>query len=195
MIKGVNEAHFELLNSELLGLAWSFSVNPNSCENSEFYSEYLRFTAMGDQISGHNTTHLFIDDDTKQLMGFISLRASSIISEDDSKAFIGIPALEISMLAVDEKYERRGVGSALIDYAIATADELHKSFIGIQHIVLAADKLAVGFYKRMDFVPMEDRWKHIPKEQFSTSCVPMDLQLDYGMEAFEPFPDDEDDEE
>ena len=146
---------------------------------------------MGDQISGHNTTHPFIDDDTKQLMSFISLRASSIISEDDSKAFIGIPALEISMLAVDEKYERRGVGSDLIDYAIATADELHKSCIGIQHIVLAADKLAVGFYKRMDFVPMEDRWKHIPKEQFSTSCLPMDLQLDYGMEAFEPFPDDE----
>ena len=194
MIKGVNQAHFELLNSELLGLARSFSVNPNSCENSAFYSEYLRFSAMGDQISGHNTTHLFIDDDTKQLMGFISLRASSIISEDDSHAFIGIPALEISVLAVDEKYERRGVGSALIDFAIATAAELHRSFIGVQHLILAADKLAVGFYKRMAFVTMEDRWTHIPKEQFSTSCVPMDLQLDFETEAFEPFPDDEDDE-
>lgn len=195
MIVGVNEAYFDRVNSGNVGLAASFSVNPSSCENSTFYKQYLQFSSLMDQRSGRNTTHLFIDNTANRIMGFVSLRASSIISQGEGNVMLGEPALEISMLAVDKDYERRGVGSSLIDFALSEAAELHNSHIGVRYIILAADPMAVNFYKKMGFVPMEDRWSHMPKENWSAHCAPMVLELDYESEYNESFIDDSDDDD
>lgn len=40
MIVGVEKSEFELLDSENVGLAGYFSVNPSSCENPSFYKIY-----------------------------------------------------------------------------------------------------------------------------------------------------------
>lgn len=194
MIKDVKSAYFTVISKENIGLANKFTVNPASCENSEFYRDYLQFTALSDLYSGKNTTHLFVDEKANRIMGFVSLRASSIISEGDHN-ILGIPALEVMVLAVDQDYERRGVGSALIDYVISQADELHKNFIGIQHIILAADPLAVGFYGKMGFVSIEDRWNRIPKESWSADCSPMSLFLDFEKNYIVSFADEDEDDD
>jgi len=194
MIVGVNNADFQIVNSENIGLAGQFSVNPSSCENSNFYKDYLMFNALLDGRSGRNTTHLFIDTEANRIMGFISLRASSIIYHDEKSTPIGEPALEIAVLAVDQDYERRGVGSALIDFALSEASVLHQKHLGVRYIILAADSLAVNFYRKMLFSPMEELWEHyMPKDGQNNTCVPMVLKLDFEFEGIERYPDEDED--
>lgn len=196
MIVGVNNTDFKIVNSENIGLAGQFSVNPSSCENSDFYKDYLMFNALLDVRSGRSTTHLFIDTDARRIMGFISLRASSIIYHDEKNTPIGEPALEIAVLAVDKDYERRGVGSALIDLAISEASMLRQNHLGVRYITLAADNLAVEFYRKMLFSPMEDLWEHyMPKDGQNNTCVPMVLRLDFEFEGIERYLDEDDDED
>lgn len=195
MIKDVENVYFTIIDTNNVGLADQFSVNPDSCENSDFYREYLKYSAVSDLHTGKNTTHLLVDEDSNRIMGFVSLRASAIISQGDNDSTMGIPALEVSVLAVDQKYERRGVGTALIDYVIAQADELHRQYVGLQYIILAADKMATGFYEHMAFTRIEDRWNRIPKENWSANCVPMSLFLDFEKNYIVSFADQADEDE
>lgn len=190
----VENAFFTVVDKENVGLTVNFSVNPLSCENGDFYKEYLQLSALSDLYTGKNTTHLFIDENANRIMGFVSLRASAIISKGDGESMTGIPSLEVSVLAVDKDYEKQGVGRALIDYVVYQADELHKQFIGLQHIVLAADRKAVGFYKHLNFVPIENRWDQISKENWSSDCVPMSLYLDFEKNYTVSYVDEDDDE-
>lgn len=190
-----DNAHFSVIDKENVGLAGRFSVNPSSCANSEFYRTYLQFSALSDLYTGKDTTHLFIDEDAKRIMGFVTLRASAIISRGEGENMTGIPALEVSVLAVDKDYEGQGVGSTLIDYVLSQADELHKQYMGLQYIVLAADKKAVGFYERMGFVPIEKSWNQIPKENWTGDCVPMSLGLDFEKNYIVSYAEDDDEDE
>lgn len=194
-IAGVQNALFEELSIENVGLAASFSVNPSSCGNSDFYKEYLLFNAISDQNSGRNTTHLFIDKDANRIMGFVSLRASSLLKQKDGGKYLGDPALEVSVLAVDQEYERRGVGSALIDFVLSEVVELHEHFLGIQYVILAADEKAIGFYKKMGFSSFADYWEGIPKDNWSLECDPMFMELDFESGSVQVFYDELDDEE
>ena len=187
--------YFTIIDKENVGLAGVFSVNPSSCENSEFYRAYLQFSAINDLYSGRNTTYLLIDKDANKIMGFVSLRASAIISHGECGNMTGVPAIEVSVLAVDKNYTGQGVGSMLIDYVIYQANELHKQHIGLQAIILAADKKSVGFYNRMGFIPIEDRWKNIPKESWNTQCVPMLLYLEFEKNYIVSYTDSEEDNE
>lgn len=140
-----------LFNSELSGLAWDFQVSPTSCNNPSYYDEYIRFNAIGDYNKGMGVTHVLIDTENDLLAGFITLRSTSLISAgSDNKKYVA-PSLEIAELAVDARYERKGIGSILISIAIDMADELRKAHLGIRHIVVCADKSAVDFYKKCGF--------------------------------------------
>ena len=190
----IESAYFEIVNKENVGLAGKFSVNPSSCENSEFYEQYLQYSALSDLRSGQNTTHLFIDETASRIMGYVSLRASTVISENSDGYMIGTPAIEVSVLAVDKDYAGSGVGRTLIDYVISVADDLHKKSIGMQYIVLASDKHATGFYEHMGFVPVESRWNKIPKKNWSVNCVPMSLLLDFEKEYITSYIDEDDED-
>ena len=185
---------FEVINPTLAGLADSFSVNPDSCENPAFYKDYLRWIAYSDYTSGENTTHVLYDDEENEILGFIALRATAVVSKENVEK--GKPALEISVLAVNQKYERQGIGSALIDFAMVKAKELHENVLGINNIVLVSDKKAVGFYKKRKFFVVSDYMDVIPRVSWNETCIPMIMRLDFWEgESYATDDDDDDDQD
>lgn len=167
---------FERMSTEYAGLAWKFHVSPDSCENPGHYEEYLRLCAIGDYRTGMGVTHLIIDKDETgaeiAIAGFITLRATSLVSTSETGVKIVHPALEIAELAVDKEYERKGVGSKLVDTAIFIADRLRNSFLGIKYVVLCADPKAIGFYEKMNFGKIGDLYEAL-REGWNDHCEPM----------------------
>ena len=171
----INNAHFEIWNSDIYGLAYDFEVNPSSCGNPEHFKEYLLYSALCDNTECLATTHVFIDDDANRIMGYVTLKASSLFYQSDGKYF-GYPALEVVNLAVHKDYERRLIGTSLISYVMAEAYDLNKTCLGVQYIVLSADALAEGFYTKMEFGRFLEYW-NIPIKNEAKNCVPMFLKL------------------
>lgn len=182
MIDGVLSYKIELLNQENVGLAWKFMVNPNSCNNPTFYQQHLALSALHEQKVGLTTTHVVIDTAADRIMGFVSLRASSVLTRHESGRMLGEPALEISVLAVDAEYERRGVGKTIMLHVIGEAIALHEQHLGIRGIILAADPKAVSFYEHMHFVRLDDSWdSDIPRELWNIDCKQMYMELNFDM--------------
>ena len=167
----------ELFHNAHSGLAWGFQVNPSSCGNHKHYEQYIRLSAADDKRCGRGTTHVFVREENgqRQILGFITLRASSYVKIYGDK-FEGNPALEILELAVDGKHEGQGIGAALIKFAFATAVDLNAQAIGIQYIVLCADYQAVSYYEKFGFECIEDQGK-VPRDGWNSACIPMFIKL------------------
>lgn len=71
----------KLFNQEIAGLAWRFQVSPKSCNNPEYYNAYIRYSAIGDQQKGVGVTHVLVDAKGKRIAGYVTLRATSLVSE------------------------------------------------------------------------------------------------------------------
>lgn len=172
------------LSGDHIGLAWKFRVSPDSCDNPEHYEQYLTLCALSEQEAGRGVTHLLltVDDsgsitDKSEIAGFITLRATSLVNSCDGKQYV-MPSLEIAELAVNQSFERQGIGTKLVDTAIFIATELNSRFIGIQYVVLCADPKAVGFYKnpKVGFGRLEDYYK-ILHDGWNDNCTPMYIKL------------------
>lgn len=175
----ITDTHLKKFTPEFVGLAFNFEVNPSSCGNPGYFSEYIRFCALQDNQSGKSTTHILLDRKEENIVGFVSLKATTLLTEidvDDKKIWTGEPALEISELAVHKNFERQGVGSALIDLSIAFATKENETTLGIRHLVLAADPQAVSFYQHKGFSLLRDYFL-IPMDGTNSNCVSMFMQL------------------
>lgn len=169
-----------LMGIDYVGLAWKFHVSPYSCEKPSHYEEYLRFCAIDDYKNGRGVTHLIIDineSGEKAIAGFVTLRATSLISKSENDMPVVHSSIEIAELAVSEKYERRGVGSALVSLAICVADELRAEKLGIKYVVLCADPQAISFYHdKHDFEKIGDLYE-TPREGWNENCEAMYITL------------------
>ncbi len=67
------------------------------------------------------------------------------------------PALEIAYLAVDERYERRGIGTVIVEAIVRKAQE--QKFAGCQFLTVEALKTkeysAIGFWSKCGFTSCE----------------------------------------
>lgn len=158
-------------------MAWNFQVNPSSCGNHDHYEEYIRFIATDDRRRGKGVTYAFIhcDEASAELMGYITLRATSYIEVLDGKTY-GSPALEIFELAVSKDAEGNGIGTDLMKFALSKALEWKSDVLGIEYITLCSDQKAVSFYEKFGFKRV-DEYGEIPRESWNTNCVPMFLKL------------------
>ena len=167
------------MKSQHLGLTRDFRVNPLSCSNPSHYEEYLKFYAITDKRVGLGVTHLFLDinDGITKIAGFITLKATSLMKIYDEYTE-GRGALEITEIAIDQSYEKRGFGTLLVQFAVAKAQELKQNHLGIEYIVLCADPEVVGFYSRQDlgFVELQEYYD-IPREGWNVDCTPMLIRL------------------
>jgi len=171
----------ELMTAQHAGIARSFKVNPEHCDNPEHYETYITQDCFADYIQGMGVTHAFVSENEetgdKVIAGYITLRASSLTMDmDDYKA--GYPALEISELAVDSNFEGSGLGTDMVKTAIAEAMDLNDTIIGFRYVVLCADSAAVGFYSKLGFTKIPS-YQEIPREHRNKNCVPMMLKIKF----------------
>lgn len=193
-----NEERIIKFTPNLLSLVRDFACNERSCGNHAHFSDYLNTHALLEYCSGRNITHLFcsVDEDENPVLvkGFITLRASSVLVGTESGGYVGVPSVEISELAVDKRYERQGIGSMLLKFAISFCEEV-REYIGVRYLTVYADKMAVDFYKHvMEFDDVSGY--EIPHDDWNSNCVPLIKQLRdiYSLEPCFYSEEDEDDE-
>ena len=120
------------------------------------------------------TTHLLLDQNNL-IAGFVSLRATSLLSTDNEGNKMVHPALEIAELAVDKEHIGLGVGKELVNLSLAIAYDLRKS-IGIKSIVLCSTEKAVSFYSHMHFGKLSELYEVLHDGQ-NNDCQPMYITL------------------
>lgn len=167
----------ERFTSEYIGLAWKFHVSPSSCDNPDLYETYLRCSAISEGNAGMGTTHIVLDRDANKIAGYITWRASSLISENSSGIKIVNPALEIAMLAVDRDYERQKIGTALIKQTVATAEKIRTKLLGIRHIVVCPAPYSIGFYKKTKMFKPLNAIFEVLHDGNNDGCVPYFMTL------------------
>lgn len=183
---------FVCFTSELLGLTDTFEVNPSLYGTGNYYTQYLKRGALDDYALGLYVTHVYVKKDEAdnpiEIIGYVTLRTSSLTIRERKNQLGAFPALEIYMLAVDAKYERQGYGSILIQYTLAVAGQLRENHAGVQYIVVCADQNAVPFYAKNKFVPCSDlytlplwqrlkSYKRFPRGRHALVNVNMQLGL------------------
>ena len=177
------------MSAKYAGLAWKFHVSQVSCDNPAHFEQYIQLNAISEHAAGRGLTHILVDTKTEDLsidlqkariIGFITLRATSIVESNYHTLQVN-PAIEIAELAVDQEYEHKGFGSKLIDTTIYLATQLNENFIGIQNIVVCAASQAVAFYEnpRIGFGRLEDYYV-IPRDGWNDTCIPMYIKLYTG---------------
>lgn len=182
--------YIEQFNASLAGIARSFCVRENACNNPEHFTNYLIYNAIYEGQSGLNRTFALVQYNEQNepvcIKGFITLKASSLIQQIEN-SWDGKPAIEITELAVHKDFENQGIGKALYDYAIYSCREVCQ-YVGVMYLLVCAEPNAVGYYKNiLEFQEASDYYD-IPREHWNTTCVPMYKRLptmDYTEKTFD----------
>lgn len=161
---------YHIMSESLYEKATEFKVNPSSCGNHEHYETYLCHNAIIEAKQGLGITYVFLDEDTNEIHGYVTIKASSLIGTYDN---VGYPAIEISELAVSERYEHKGLGREMVSFVIGLTDEMG---IGIQWLLLCSDPQSVGFYEKCGLQKIPSH-QNIPRESWNQTCVPMGKRI------------------
>lgn len=128
--------------------------------------------------TGETKTFLLIDKATNFICAYTSIKCSSLRIEEqiDDRTEIEIyPSVEIAMLAVDSKLERKGIGTKFLLYIINHINSLRK-LVGVRAITLFAVPDKVEFYKKSKFKELVDGMD-MYLHPSCDGCTPMYLAL------------------
>lgn len=120
---------------------------------------YIRTQATQDMRRRISTCFVAVETATGQLAAYYTLAAASIATPDlppeitkKLPRYPTLPAVRIGRLAVDLKFQRRGIGAALL------ADALRRVLLSpaavFALLVDAKDDQAVAFYRRYSFTSL-----------------------------------------
>jgi GNAT superfamily N-acetyltransferase len=130
--------------------------------------EFLRDDALENQKMCVSTTFLvFVDSGKeKKLVGYVTLLADSVRIKERKELeeqfrnkgirYPYLPAVKIGRMAVDEKYQRKGIGRAMIKFSVGIAEKLN-AFIGCRFLTVDAKEGARAFYEKLGFKVFLDR--------------------------------------
>jgi GNAT superfamily N-acetyltransferase len=123
---------------------------------------YLREQASQDVKRLVASCFVVVEAATRTLAGYYTLAATSVAANDLPPEWVKrlpryplLPAALIGRLAVDQRYQGRGIGSALL--ADAALRVLRSDMKALALIVEAKDEQAVAFYQLQGFTPFASR--------------------------------------
>jgi len=123
--------------------------------------DFLREDALKNQKIFISTTFVaFIGSPDRKLVGYITLLADSVrIREseelelrfkDKGIGYSYLPALKIGRMAVDEKFQGKGIGKSIIQFAIGIVEKMN-ALVGCRFLTVDAKTGARGFYEKIGF--------------------------------------------
>ena len=147
----------------------SFVIEPLGAHDRSSFScgaapldRYLREQASQDVKRLVAGCFVVVEAATGTLAGYYTLAATSVAANDLPPPFVKrlpryplLPAALIGRLAVDQRYQDKGIGSALL--ADATLRVLRSDMKALALIVEAKDEKAVAFYLLQGFTPFASR--------------------------------------
>ena len=123
-----------------------------ACSKPEF-AEYLKADAYYDQEAQLGRTYVF--EHEGRIVGYIVLAMAHMPVTKQQRLNINtygtVPALLISHLATHEQYERRGVGTNMLLWAISYGKRISE-IVGCRMVIVSSDTDVVDFYKKSGFV-------------------------------------------
>lgn len=155
-------------NTELIILSLKENHNLSSfeCESSEL-NDFLKNDALIDQRNLVNRTSLCFWKD--ELTGFFSLVADTIETKNvidgiESYQYRKYPAIKIARLAIDSRFEKRGIGTYLVKVIMGQVISICSN-IGCRYLLVDSKIESTSFYekfgfkvaeknKKKDFIPM-----------------------------------------
>lgn len=139
---------------------------------------FQRFAGQNQFRHHIGTTYVAIEKSA--ILGFATLSVAEVVVADLPAAMrkrlpqYPLPALRLARLAVDERAQGRGVGSALLRAVFALAHRMALDF-GCIGVIVDAKPDAVAFYEKLGFVPLNTR-----AGQLGDRPEPLPLFLEIG---------------
>lgn len=147
-----------ILDSELsmVPLDKNYNIFSFKCASSEL-NDFLNNDALADQDNMISRTGLCFWKN--ELVGFVALvadtiEAKAVIDGLEHYEYRKYPGVKIARLAVDSRFERRGIGTYLLAAAIGKTLAVCES-VGCRYILVDSKKNSIGFYQKNGFKLVE----------------------------------------
>ncbi len=131
---------------------------------------YQKAKELDDNSLG--TTHLAIDTDKNRIIGYYTLRNSSLLySVDNGKTIRGIPSTEIYMFAIDKEYQgleyndKYNISDFILKNAIMKISDSSNDISASKFIILNSVDKAINFYKRNGFEEFKDFMQYLDDDK------------------------------
>ena len=141
---------------QTISLSKNHNLSSFSCLSQEL-TDFLKNDALIDQNNMISRTRLCFWNE--ELAGFFTLiadtiEAKAVIDGLEHYEYRKYPGVKIARLAVDSRFERKGIGTYLLLAAIGKTLSVCES-IGCRYILVDSKKDSIGFYQKNEFKLVE----------------------------------------
>lgn len=112
-------------------------------------------------------------DSNEKIIGYITLVCSEVVVDNkennicvDNKLpkLTSYPAIKIARLAIDRRYQGKGLGNYMVSFSIALAKDMVMPHVGCRFVVVDSKKTAVNFYERLGFTLLDTEYNKSKNE-------------------------------
>jgi len=133
----------------------------------ELLNDYLKSQAGQDVKRKLSVCFVSSDSETNVIQGYYTLSNYSILLSSFSeqiqkklpKSYNSIPTILLGRLAIDKKYQGKGIGKILLIDALKRSYGISNEIGSFGIIVDPIDDEAKGFYQKYDFIELPDSGK------------------------------------
>ncbi len=133
----------------------------------ELLNNYLKTQAGQDIKRKLSACFILTENETKFIQGYYTLSNSSIplssfpkqIRKKLPKSYTSIPTTLLGRLAIDKKYQGKGIGKILLIDALKRSYGISKEIGSFGIVVDPIDDEAKNFYQKYDFIELPDSKK------------------------------------
>jgi len=133
----------------------------------ELLNNYLKNQAGQDVKRKLSACFVLAEKETNNITGHYTLSNSSIplssfpeyIQKKLPKSYVSIPAFLLGRLAIDTRFQGKGIGKILLIDALKRSYEISKEIGSFAIVVDPIDEEAEKFYRKYDFIKLPDSGK------------------------------------